>query len=113
MIISSTFLYNEIIYLLILKSDKDVDVHEVEIESYLTVTLDHDITRTNIVENNRLHAFFGDYVKIQKSLRRLKLKDDVLIFMKMEKDGVNELACEFLNENNDKHVLSLNHESES
>ena len=47
-----------------LEPDKDVDVYKAEIEGQLTVTLDHDITRTNIVENNRLHVFFENYIKI-------------------------------------------------
>lgn len=75
-------------------------------------TLGHGITRANIAEDNRSHAFFGDYVEVQRSLTRLKIRDGVLISMGMEKDGVNGLACGFLGENSDKHASSLNHESE-
>ena len=96
-----------------LEPDKDVDAHGAEVGGQLAVTLGHDITRANIAEDNRLHAFFGDYMKVQKSLTRLKVRDDVLISMGMERDGVSGLTCEFLDENNYKHVSSSNHASKS
>jgi Hint-domain/VWA / Hh protein intein-like len=109
---SSTFLYSGTNYSLMLEPDKDVDAHGVEVGGQLAVTLGHGITRTNITEDNRSDAFYGDYVKVQRSLKRLKIGDGVLISMGMEKDSVSGLACGFLGENSDKYASSLNHESE-
>ncbi|KAL9126207.1 MAG: hypothetical protein Q9217_004714, partial [Psora testacea] len=93
---SSTFLYSGTIYSLMLEPDKDVGAHGVEVGGQLAVTLGHGITRANIAEDNRSHAFFGDYVEVQRSLTRLKIRDGLLISMGVEKNGVNGLACGFL-----------------
>lgn len=99
---SSTFLYSGTIYSLMLEPDKDVGAHGVEVGGQLAVTLGHGITRANIAEDNRSHPFFGDYMEVQRSLTRLKIRDGVLISMGMEKDGVNGLACGFLGEDSEK-----------
>ena len=109
---SSIFLYSGTVYSLMLEPDKDGGAHGVEVGGQLAVTLGHGITQANIAEDSRSHAFFGDYMEVQRSLARLKIRDRVLISMGMEKDGVNGLACGFLGENSDKHASSLNHESE-
>jgi Hint-domain/VWA / Hh protein intein-like len=104
----STFLYSGTIYSLMLEPDKDVGAHGVEVGGHLAVTLGHGITRANIAQDNRSHAFFGDYVEVQRSLTRLKIRDGVFISMGIKKVGVNGLACGFLGENSDKHA-SMNH----
>ncbi len=100
---SSTFLYSGTIYSLMLEPDKDVGAHGVEVGGQLAVTLGHGITRANLAEDSRSHAFFGDYVEVQRSLTRLKIRDGVLISMGMEKDHMNGLACGFLGEISDTH----------
>jgi hypothetical protein len=75
----------------------------------LAVILDYNIIRANIADNNRLYSFFGDYIKVQRSLTRLKIKDGVLIFIRIKKDSINRLAYRFLGENSDKYALSLNY----
>ena len=96
-----------------LEPNKDIGAHSVEVGGQLAIKLDYSITQANIAEDSRSHTFFRDYIKVQRSLTCLKTRDGILIFMGMKKDGVNELACKFLNENSNEDTSSLNHKSEA
>jgi hypothetical protein len=64
-------LYSGAIYSLLLERDETPEAHAIRIGGHLAVTLGHGVIKTGGVSDARVHAFFGNYEKIERNLDEL------------------------------------------
>ena len=84
------------VYSVLLAYSNDTDAHAIEVGGQVAVTLGHGVRQGDSESDARAHEFFGNYVKVVRSLMKVpKGTDGQLVSVGVERSQETGLVCGF------------------